>query len=60
MRLSLKLDLLQSMPSLLLSESVVGQDPATQWQYIFHHKFFCPYACNECSASQSYPEVITF
>ena len=58
MRLNLRLNLLQSMPSLPLSESIVGQDPTTQWQYILQHKLFCPYACNECSArecaSQSY------
>jgi len=60
MRLSLRLDLLKSMPYLPLSESFVGQDPTTQWQYSLHHKLFCPNACSECSTSQSYQEVITF
>jgi len=41
------------MASLLLSESIVSQDPqTTQWQHILHHKLFCLYACNERSASE--------
>jgi len=31
--LGLKIDLLQSMPSLPLSGSIVGRDPTIQWQY---------------------------
>ena len=53
-------NLLQSMPSLPLSESIVSQYPTTHLQYILHHILFCPYTCNECSTSQSYPSVITF
>jgi len=51
---------LAAVDALFAAESIVSQDLTTQWQYILHNKLFCPYACDECNISQSYPEVITF
>ena len=48
--LGLKVDLLQSMPSLPLFELIVGQDPTIQWQYNYH-KFFYPSLTHAMSAA---------